>query len=238
MLTLFVTGATAETTTPTTTQMPDVKGIAPEQSSGAQQLSFMGDEDAFLITDADKGTIDYELDAETKELSSMVARNGVILSSKNLTLNCDLLEYNNAKTELVATGRRVLLRYGDIIASCQLLTYNVTKQECTLTGKPTIYARNEKGVGTQTGNKIVIGNLNGKPTISVHGNAQAYNTQSKQKGVALGNYKQQTLPAVPPADARSAASGSSTPVTNKTDANAPENVGKMLGISTDPVNKK
>ncbi len=234
MLSLIFMGtafAADDAATTASADMPAVKSVSDNERDSAKQLDLMGDEDFFLITDPN-GTINYVMDPETNEISNIVARKGVVLSNMNLALNCDQLDYDNAKTELVATGRRVLLRQGDLIASCQLLTYNVTTQDCSLKGKPTVYMRTEKGVVTQTGNEIVIRKVNGKPTVTVYGNAQVFNSQGKAKGASVTNYQKTPNLGIPAPDSNTAASGSSTPIVQeKQDDKGVEGLGKLMGIS-------
>ena len=210
------------------------KVIGAENNSGAQQFNMMGDQDFFLAVDPGAGTLDYEFDPQTNQLQRMIARKNVVLSNLDFALNCDQLDYDNAKGEVVATGRRVLLRQGDIIASCQFLTYSPNTQDSILKGKPTIYMRTDKGIVTQTGETITIRRVNGKPTVSVRGNGQVYNSSIASKGAAVTDMTKKPKSAVPSAGGNTADSGASTPVVRKSkDGNAP-GIGKALGIAADP----
>ena len=91
-----------------------------------------------------------------------------------MTLNSDQLDYNNPKAELIATGRRVLVRQGDIVASCQLFRYNATTQRSELSGNPIIYNKTSDGkVATIAGERFLLYRVDGKPQFKILGGTRA-----------------------------------------------------------------
>ena len=224
----------ATTSKDANTTVPEVKSTG--KDNGGKQFEMMGNQDFFLAVDPKEGTMDYAFDPQTNNLERMVARKGVVLSNMEMALNCDQLDYDNSKAEVVATGRRVLLRQGDIIASCQYLTYNTNTQDSVLKGKPTIYMRTEKGVVTQTGDVVTIRRVNGKPTVSVRGSGQLYNNANNAatKGAAVTNMQKNPASAVPKTDAATADSGASVPVVQKSKDGNAQGIGKALGIAAEP----
>lgn len=213
--------------------MPLVKE-APATADKPQFEMMGGDSDFFLATDPADGSIDYILDPETNELQHMIARKSVVLSNMDMALNCDQLDYDNAKTEMVATGRRVLVRQGDIIASCQLMVYNTTTQDSVLKGKPTIYMKSGKTVTTQTGEEIIIRRINGKQQITVKGNGQAFRNALTPKGATVTDIQKNPTTSRPAPDAPKAASSASQPVARPSKDGNAAGVGTALGIATDP----
>lgn len=123
----------------------------------------------FTLTTADDGEVNYSFN-EKNEPESLVARKGVIFSSDDMTLNADQLEYRNATSELVANGKRVVVRQGEYIATCQLFKYTANDQRSELSGNPVVYNRTSDGK-TQaiTGARIELATVNGKTKMSIRG---------------------------------------------------------------------
>src|SRR5688572_25005080 len=72
------------------TALPEVKDAAPE----AGQSGLLSGEKPFtLMVDENVGELIYTFDETTKELESIVAKNGVIFASEDMTLNSDEMEY-------------------------------------------------------------------------------------------------------------------------------------------------
>lgn len=147
--------------------MPEVK----EAPSGAGQSGLMSGEKPFtLMVDENVGELIYQFDEVTKELESIHAKRGVIFASEDMTLNADEMEYKTLNSSLVATGKRVVVRMGEMIVTCQLFKYNPETQEGQFEGHPIVYQRNKDGQVTETAGRIIsIINVNGKFQMQVVG---------------------------------------------------------------------
>ncbi|MBX7246577.1 MAG: hypothetical protein K1X53_13860 [Candidatus Sumerlaeaceae bacterium] len=152
-----------------TSGMPALKE-APKGQESAGVMS--GDKPFFLTTDQD-GVVNYGFN-EQNELDTIAAKKGVIFSSDDMTINADQLDYSNSKSEVVATGKRVVVRQGEVIATCQFFKYGADAQRSELSGDPVLYNRTKDGKVTKTaGDKIIIFKTNGRPQVQVLGGSKA-----------------------------------------------------------------
>jgi len=175
-------GAQPQTTAPKSAAEPGLPRIQePVQTADSQQTGMMsGNRPFFLTTDTD-GEIVVSYD-ENKELSNLTAKKGVIFSSEDMTLNADQVDFNNSKSELIASGNKVIVRQGEVIATCQLFKYYPDEQRSELAGNPIIYNKSREGkVNTTAGERISIYTVDGKPQIKIKGGRRAPILQSGQE---------------------------------------------------------
>lgn len=184
--------AFAQVTASSSTEMPAVKEAPAGQESGL----LSGEKPFTLMVDENVGELIYEFDEETKELESINAKRGVIFASEDMTLNSDEMEYKTLNSSLVATGKRVIVRMGDMIITCQIFKYNPETQEGEFEGHPIVYQRNKDGKVTETAGRIIsVVNVNGKFQMRV-GSGGGISTYVRSTGVAsdtTGNLEKKTL---------------------------------------------
>jgi hypothetical protein len=168
-----------------------------EATTGESQGGLMDGEKPFTLTvDENVGELIYEFDEETKELESIKAKRGVIFASEDMTLNSDEMEYRPLNSQLVATGKRVVVRMGEMIVTCQLFKYNPETQEGDFQGSPIVYQRDKEGKVTETaGRTISIVNVNGKFQMRVGGGGgtPTYVQSSGVQKTANGSLEKKTL---------------------------------------------
>jgi len=166
------------------TEMPAVQEADQEQG----QSGLMSGEKPFtLMVDENVGELIYTFDEETKELESINAKNGVIFASEDMTLNSDQMEYKTINSSLVATGKRVVVRMGEMVVTCQVFKYNPETQQGDFLGNPIVYQRDKEGkVTTTAGRTINVVNVNGKFQMRV-GAGGGTSTFVKSSGVAKNN---------------------------------------------------
>jgi hypothetical protein len=122
-----------------------------------------GDKPFSLMVDPNVGELVYTFDQNTHELETINAKRGVIFASADMTLNADEFEYKTLNSQIVATGKRVVVRMGDMVVTCQLFKYNPQTQEGQFLGGPILYNRDKDGKVTTTGGKAIsVFNQNGK----------------------------------------------------------------------------
>lgn len=144
-------------------QAPTVQEPASQGESGM----LGGDKPFTLMVDPDVGELNY-IFGEDKDLESIQAKRGVVFSSEDMTLNSDQFEYKTLNSQLIATGKRVVVRLGDIIVTCQLFKYNPETQEGEFSGNPVVYSRDKEGrTRTTAGHLITVHNVNGKTQMRV-----------------------------------------------------------------------
>jgi len=171
--------------------MPEVK----EAPADAGQSGLLSGEKPFtLMVDENSGELIYQFDEETKELESIHAKRGVIFASEDMTLNADEMEYNTVNGLLVATGKRVVVRMGDMIITCQVFKYNPEKQTGQFEGHPIVYQRNKEGKVTETAGRVIsVVNVNGKFQMRV-GSGGGISTYVRSTGVQeTGTLEKKTL---------------------------------------------
>ncbi|MGI8905066.1 MAG: hypothetical protein ACR2IE_01080 [Candidatus Sumerlaeaceae bacterium] len=145
--------------------MPAVTEPGPDGEQG--MLS--GDKPFTLMVDPEVGELNYIFD-ESKNLESIQAKRGVVFSSEDMTLNSDEFDYKTLNSQLVATGKRVVVRLGEVIVTCQLFKYNPDREDGDFTGNPVVYSRDATGKTRVTaGGRITIHNVNGKTQMNVQG---------------------------------------------------------------------
>lgn len=147
------------------TQVPDVQ--APAKPAPGEQQGIMSGNKPFSLV-SPEGELLYDFDPATKELRSIKARKGAIFSSEDMTINSDDFEFKAKTQQLFATGRKVLIRQGEIIMTCQCLKYDAKTQKSVLTGNPIMYNKQADGkLTTTSGREIIITNVNGSPQVQV-----------------------------------------------------------------------
>lgn len=147
--------------------MPAVAEV-PEGSGQGGLLS--GEKPFTLMVDENFGELVYEFDEVTRELESINAKRGVIFASEDMTLNADEMQYQTVNSSLVATGKRVVVRMGEMIITCKVFKYNPETQEGEFEGNPIVYQRNADGQVTETAGRIIsVVNVNGKFQMRVVG---------------------------------------------------------------------
>ena len=162
-------------------EMPAIQE-APAEAGQSGLLS--GEKPFTLMVDENVGELIYQFDEVTKELESINAKRGVIFASEDMTLNTDEMEYQTLNSSLVATGKRVVVRMGEMIVTCQLFKYNPETQEGQFEGQPIVYQRNKDGNVTETAGRIIsIVNVNGKFQMRV-GSGGGISTYVRSTGVA------------------------------------------------------
>lgn len=181
----------AQTAT-STKEMPKVQE-APAEAGESGLLS--GEKPFTLMVDENAGELIYQFDEQTKELESINAKVGVIFASEDMTLNADEMEYKTINSSLVATGKRVVVRMGEMIVTCQVFKYNPETQEGQFEGHPIVYQRNKDGNVTETAGRVIsIVNVNGKFQMRV-GSGSGISTYVRSTGVAqeTGTLEKKTL---------------------------------------------
>lgn len=172
--------------------MPEVQ----ETREGQGRSGLMSGEKPFtLMVDDNVGELVYIFDEETKELESIHAKRGVIFASEDMTLNSDEMEYITVNSSLIATGKRVVVRMGDMIITCQVFKYNPETGEGEFKGTPIVYQRDREGKVTETAGRIIsVINKDGKFQMNVvgGGGASTYVKSSPAQSRA-GNLEKTTL---------------------------------------------
>lgn len=152
-------------------QPPEIQENA--APAAGEETGMMAGNKPFSLTTAVDGELLYNFN-ENNELESLTAKKGVVFTSEDMTLNSDQMDYKTQTSEIVATGRKVVVRQGEMIATCQLFKYNPQNQASELSGNPIVYNKTRDGkISTTVGDKIVIATVNGKPTMKVHGGSRA-----------------------------------------------------------------
>jgi hypothetical protein len=142
---------------------------APHRPAQDEQTGLMKGDRPFSLTTDPSGELLYNFN-DDNELESVTAKKGVVFTSEDMTLNADQLDYKAETSALVATGRKVVVRQGEMIATCQLFKYFPDTQKSELSGSPIVYNKSKDGkVSTTSGEKITIDLVNGRPVIKVHG---------------------------------------------------------------------
>jgi len=172
--------------------LPAVQEAAPE---AGQSGLMSGDKPFTLMVDENVGELIYTFDEETKELESINAKRGVIFASEDMTLNSDEMEYKTINSSLVAIGKRVVVRMGEMVITCQVFKYNPETQEGQFEGNPILYQKDKEGKVTTTAGRIIsVFNVNGKFQMSVKGGG-GIPTYVKSSGMAgqNGSLEKKTL---------------------------------------------
>ncbi len=148
-------------------QMPDI--AAPRKPEAGEQTGVMAGDKPFSLTTDPSGELIYNFN-DDKELDSVTAKKGVVFTSEDMTLNADQLDYKAQTSQLVAVGKKVVVRQGEMVATCQLFKYFPDTQRSEFLGNPVIYNKSKDGkVNTTSGDKVVVNMVNGKPQIKVSG---------------------------------------------------------------------
>lgn len=192
-------------------QMPEIQ--APAKPAPDQQTGLMSGNKPFSLTTDVNGELMYNFN-ESNELESITAKKGVVFTSEDMTLNSDQLDYKTLTSELVAAGKKVVVRQGEVIATCQLFKYFPNDQHSELSGNPVLYNKSKDGkVSTTVGDKINIFRVNGKPQVKVIGGPgrgpRLSSSGSNQPGVSESAKLIVTEPAAPGASPSGVVSGSS-----------------------------
>lgn len=159
--------ATAPESGQSATSTPGMPVVKEPGAGGGESGMLSGDKPFTLMVDPEVGELNYIFD-EQKNLETITARRGVVFSSEDMTLNSDEFEYKTLNSQLIATGKRVVVRLGDQIFTCQLFKYNPDKQEGEFLGNPILYNRDATGkTKTTAGRRISFFNVNGKTQMKV-----------------------------------------------------------------------
>ncbi len=171
----------------TATSTADMPAVQEADDTQGQSGLMSGEKPFTLMVDENVGELIYTFDEETKELESINAKRGVIFASEDMTLNADEMEYKTLNSSLVATGKRVVVRMGEMVVTCQVFKYNPETQEGEFLGNPIVYQRDKEGkVTTTAGRTIAVVNVNGKFQMRV-GAGGGTSTFVKSSGVAKNN---------------------------------------------------
>jgi hypothetical protein len=159
--------ATAPESGQSVTSTPGMPAVKEAGAGSGESGMLSGDKPFTLMVDPEVGELNYVFD-EQKNLESIIARRGVVFSSADMTLNSDEFEYKTLNSQLVATGKRVVVRLGEMIVTCQLFKYNPDKQEGEFLGGPVLYNRDATGkTKTTAGRRITFFNVNNKTQMKV-----------------------------------------------------------------------
>lgn len=195
-------------------QIDEPRKPTPEEQTGLLK----GNKPFSLTTDPD-GEFVYKFN-EDNELESLEAKKGVVFTSEDMTLNADRLDYKAIKGELTATGKRVVVRQGDLIITCKLFKYYPERQHSEFIGNAVVYNRSKDGkTQTTAADKIIVDIVDGKAQMKVQGGGRVRPKMSQAA----------TVPAVvatPGSGGARAMSVESQP------SQAPNKVGEEVGAST------
>lgn len=128
----------------------------------------------FEIVTGEDGELVYSFGAGNV-LYSIVARKGVIVSSEQLDLSCNRLEYYSTKNRLLALGNPVKIFQDNLAAQCGRFEYYPEKGQSFLLEDPIILNEDEQGRTMETrGEEIIITQKEkGKTSIIVKGDSQS-----------------------------------------------------------------
>jgi hypothetical protein len=181
MLFAFCSFAQQDTTGQGEAQMPEI--AAPGKPAPEEQTGIMSGNKPFSLTTDPDGEFVYKFN-EDNELDALEAKKGVIFTSEDMTLNADKLDYRAAKGELIATGKKVIVRQGDLIITCQLFKYYPDRQHSEFMGNAIVYNKSKDGkVQTTAADKIMVDVVDGKAQMKVQGGGKA-RPQMSQAAVA------------------------------------------------------
>lgn len=124
----------------------------------------------FEILTGENGEILYAF-SQKNELRSIVARKDVYITSDQINLRCDRLEYFSRKNKLLAMGKPVKIFQQSILAECGRFEYYPTEGKSILLENPVILSEDEDGKTLETrGEEITIIQLEeGRTSILVKG---------------------------------------------------------------------
>ena len=167
-----ITAATAQdAATPATSgkskvEMPVIgENRKPDQD---EQTGLMSGGKPFALSTDPEGELIYNMDPETGGLDSVTAKKGVVFTSEDMTLNADQLDYKGSTSELVASGKRVVVRQGDMVLTCQLFKYFPETQKSEFTGNPILYNKTKDGeVQMVSGGRITVDVVDGAPQVKI-----------------------------------------------------------------------
>jgi lipopolysaccharide assembly outer membrane protein LptD (OstA) len=137
---------------------------------------------SFEIITGDKGEILYSFSAKN-ELISIVARNQVYISSDQIDLNCDRLEFYSTKNKLLAMGSPVKIFQKTLMAECGRFEFYPDEGRTLLLENPVILNKDEKGNSMEThGRKIeIIQEKEGRTTILIQGSPSIEASQAEKE---------------------------------------------------------
>jgi hypothetical protein len=147
--------------------MPNIP--APKKPAPEEQTGVLGGNKPFSLTTDPDGEFVYKFN-EDNELETLEAKKGVVFTSEDMTLNADMLDYKAIKGELTATGKRVVVRQGDLIITCKLFKYYPDRQHSEFIGNAVVYNKTKDGkVQTTAADKIFVDIVDGKAQMKVQG---------------------------------------------------------------------
>ena len=140
------------------------KAVAPAQKMFGRQ---------FEITTGENGELLYSFNKDN-ELLSIVAVHSVFITSEDVDINCDRVEYFSKKNQLLAMGKPVKIFQQDIVAECGRFEYYPDIGKSLLLENPVILNTDEKGRTMKTRGKEIdiYQEKEGKTTILVKGKPQ------------------------------------------------------------------
>lgn len=142
---------------------------APHKPAPEEQTGMLAGNKPFSLTTDPDGEFVYKFN-EDNELESLEAKKGVVFTSEDMTLNADRLDYKAIKGELTATGKRVVVRQGDLIITCKLFKYYPERQHSEFIGNAVVYNRTKDGkVQTTAADKITVDIVDGRAQMKVQG---------------------------------------------------------------------
>jgi len=148
-------------------EMPEI--AVPRKPEPEEQTGVLRGNKPFSLTTDPDGEFVYKFN-EDNELESLEAKKGVVFTSEDMTLNADRLDYKAIKGELTATGKRVVVRQGDLIITCKLFKYYPERQHSEFIGNAVVYNKTRDGkVQTTAADKIVVDIVDGKAQMKVQG---------------------------------------------------------------------
>ncbi|PKO17541.1 hypothetical protein CVU37_08615 [candidate division BRC1 bacterium HGW-BRC1-1] len=147
-------------------QMPDIaENRKPDEG---EQTGLMSGGKPFALSTDPEGELIYNMDPDTGSLDSVTAKKGVVFTSEDMTLNADQMDYKGSTSELVASGKRVVVRQGDMVLTCQLFKYFPETQKSEFTGNPILYNKTKDGeVQMVSGGRITVDVVDGKPQVKI-----------------------------------------------------------------------
>ncbi len=147
-------------------QMPEI--AENRKPAEGEQTGLMSGGKPFALSTDPEGELIYNMDPDTGSLDSVTAKKGVVFTSEDMTLNADQMDYKGSTSELVASGKRVVVRQGDMVLTCQLFKYFPETQKSEFTGNPILYNKTKDGeVQMVSGGRITVDVVDGKPQVKI-----------------------------------------------------------------------
>jgi len=121
-----------------------------------------------LTVDENVGILTYTFDQNTKELATIVAEKGVVLSTAGTTISSAILNYNVTSDTLTAQGPGLIVEFEGLTYKAEKLVYHPKLQMMELQENVTIIQKDSGGKIIMTsGDHVTISPENGKPRTRV-----------------------------------------------------------------------